>query len=278
MTKKGQKMSESFFSVALLIVVAYLGYTAFLFATQNRLIYFPVNQIEATPKNIGLYYKDVSLKTADNVTLHGWYVPAEDSKGTILFFHGNAGNISHRLDSIAIFYRLGFSVFIFDYRGYGKSDGTPSEKGIYLDAEAAWKYLTQQEQSEKIVLFGRSLGGAVAAWLAERYSPAGCILESVFTSAPDLAAELLPLFPARLLCRSKYDALGAIQKLKCPVLIVHSPNDDIIPFAHGQRLYEAANEPKSFLKISGDHNTGFITSGKAYTDGLFAFLSQLNGY
>lgn len=273
-------MSESFFSVALLIVFAYLGYSAFLFATQNRLIYFPIEKIEATPENIGLSYKDASFKAGDGITLHGWLVPAENSKGTILFFHGNAGNISHRLDSIAIFNRLGFSTFIFDYRGYGKSEGKPSEKGIYLDAEAAWNYLTQEKQlqPDKIILFGRSLGGNVAAWLAERYTPAGCILESVFTSAPDLAAELFPLFPARLLCRFKYDALAAIQKLKCPVLIVHSHNDDIIPFAHGQRLYEAAKEPKSFLKIRGDHNTGFITSRKIYTDGLAAFLNQFNGH
>lgn len=272
-------MSESFFSVTVLIVVVYLGYTAFLFATQDRLIYYPTRQIKGTPEAIGLPYEDVSFKTTDGITLHGWLIPAENSKGTILFFHGNAGNISHRLDSIAIFNRLGLSTFIFDYRGYGKSDGKPSEKGFYLDAEAAWNYLIQQEKvgSEKIILFGRSLGGNVAAWLAARQTPAGCILESVFTSAPDLAAELFPLFPARLLCRSQYDALGAIQKIRSPVLIVHSPDDDIIPFSHGQRLYKAANEPKSFLTINGDHNTGFIISGKIYTDGLAAFLGGLIG-
>lgn len=271
-------MLESLLTISLVILVVYIGYSAFLYAFQPRMVFYPFSDITATPKQIGLDYESVSFGAEDGIKLTGWYIPADVSRGTVLFFHGNAGNISHRLDSIAIFHKLGLSVFIFDYRGYGQSEGQPSEEGMYRDAEAAWEYLVQKKEHapEQIILFGRSLGAAVAAWLAERRSPKACILESVFTSAPDMAAEMFPLFPARLLCRYEFNTKAAVKNITSPLLIVHSPQDDIIPFSHGKKVFEAAREPKAFLEISGDHNTGFLASGSLYTDGLAAFLAELS--
>jgi hypothetical protein len=194
----------------------------------------------------------------------------------VLFFHGNAGNISHRLDSLSVFHRLGFNTLIFDYRGYGQSEGSPSEDGIYRDAEAALTYLREDRgiPLKTIVYFGRSLGGSVAAWLAARTSPGALIVESSFTSAPDMAAQLYPLLPARMLTRLRYNTLEYLTRVTCPVLIIHSAEDEIIPFQHGQRLFAAAPEPKRFLEIHGDHNMGFLNSGPRYEQGLQEFLLQ----
>jgi fermentation-respiration switch protein FrsA (DUF1100 family) len=270
-------MGESLLSLALLAALVYIGFSLLIYVWQPRLLYFPFSQIEATPAGVGLEFQDVSLVTQDNIKLAAWFVPAEEARGVILFCHGNGGNISHRLDSLLIFYRLGYSVLLFDYRGYGQSEGSPSEQGTYRDGEAAWQYLIQQKgfAAHEIVLFGRSLGGAVAAHLAGRHGPGGLILESVFTSVPDMAAELYPLLPTRLLSRYHYDTRQALAGVNSPLLVVHSPNDEIIPFEHGRQLYQAANPPKSFLEISGDHNSGFITSGNKYRQGLADFLSGI---
>ncbi|MCP4378036.1 MAG: alpha/beta hydrolase, partial [bacterium] len=161
------------------------------------------------------------------------------------------------------------------YRGYGQSEGSPSEQGTYRDAEAAWTYLTRKRKidASKIVLFGRSLGGAVAAWLAVEKHSAGVILESTFTSVPDRGAELYKYLPVRFLARINYNTLGRIDKLRCPLLVIHSPDDEIIPYHHGQQLFESAKEPKRFLEISGGHNGGHITSGTLYTNALAEFLT-----
>jgi uncharacterized protein len=180
---------------------------------------------------------------------------------------------------LRIFHDLGLSVLIFDYRGYGRSEGRPSEQGTYLDAEAAWVHLTVDREINpgNIVLFGRSLGGAVAARQAAVDTPAALILESVFTSVPDLAARYYRFIPVRLLSRFRYDTLAAVRKVSCPVLVIHSPNDEIIPYENGRRLYEAAGEPKSFLALRGSHNEGFLASGSQYVNGLEAFISSLPG-
>ncbi len=207
--------------------------------------------------------------------LSGWFVPAERSRGVILFCHGNAGNISHRLESVQVFHRLGLSTFVFDYRGYGQSEGKPTEQGTYLDAEAAWRHLVQKQQVDptEIIIFGRSLGGAIAAWLARDHPPKALIIESTFTSVRDIGAELYPYLPVRLLSRFDYNAMDYLRQVNCPVLIVHSRDDEIIPFSHGRRLLETANEPKEILEITGTHNEGFMTSAKRYEDGLDSFIS-----
>ena len=203
----------------------YVLLCAYLYLMQSRLLYYPnvpSRELQGSPEDIGLEYETVTLATRDSVFLHGWYVPADRQKGVLLFFHGNAGNISHRLDSLRIFHELGLSTLIIDYRGYGESQGRISEEGTYLDAEAAWDFLIYDKKvkASNIIVFGRSLGGAVAAHLAARNSPGGLILESVFTSVPDMAAKLYPMFPVRLLSRLQYNTGKALANVDCAVLIV----------------------------------------------------------
>jgi fermentation-respiration switch protein FrsA (DUF1100 family) len=264
-----------------LIYVA-LGVALYLF--QGSMVFLanlPGRALEATPADIGLKYEDVRFDTADGERLHGWYVPAVNARGVLLFFHGNAGNISHRLESIMIFNRLGLDVLIVDYRGYGRSTGKPTESGTYRDAQAAWNYLLGERQASpgQIVIFGRSLGGAVGAWLAAglpaEQTPAAVIIESTFTSGADMARRLYPVYPARLLTRLKYPVVDYAARLKCPALVVHSRNDEIIPFAMGRALYAAAPQPKEFIELRGDHNAGFWISRESYAAGLDAFLGKV---
>ncbi len=258
------------------ITVAYAIFVGFFFIFQSRHIYFPERTLSADPRSIGLQFESVSFETADGVKLFGWFIPSQGAKGVLLFFHGNAGNISHRLGSIQIFHQLGLDVFIFDYRGYGQSEGKPTEQGTYMDAEAAWRYLVEERHvsPNEIIVFGRSLGAALAAWLAQSHTPGVLILESAFASLPDIAARLYPYLPIRLLLRFEYNTAEYLSRVNCPVLIVHSRDDEIISFSHGRQLFEMANEPKELLEITGTHNEGFITSGKHYEEGLNAFILE----
>jgi fermentation-respiration switch protein FrsA (DUF1100 family) len=271
----GAKVWRMLWSILLIVVAGYVCLAIFLMAFQSHYVYFPERGIVATPDAIGLPYETVDFEAADGVRLSGWFIPAENPRGTLLFFHGNAGNISHRLESIEVFNRLHLNTLIFDYRGFGQSGGKITEQGTYLDAEAAWRYLTEERDIDaaEIVVFGRSLGGTIAAWLAQHHPPKALILESTFTSIPDIGADVYPYLPVRLMSRYSYDAAGYLRRANCPVLIIHSRNDEIIPFRHGQRLFEAANEPKEFLEIGGSHNEGFITSAKRYQEGLDSFIS-----
>ena len=264
----------------MMLALAYGALVLLLYLFQPRLVFLPGvpgRDLTASPQHIGLEYREVEFETEDGETLHGWWLPHAAPRATLLFQHGNAGNISHRLDSIQIFHDLGLNVFIYDYRGYGRSTGSPSEEGVYRDARAAWDWLVDEagEAPGSIVLFGRSLGGAVASQLATEVDAAGLIVESTFTSVPDIGAELYWWLPVRLLARLEFDAAGAIKKATMPVLVVHSPDDEIIPFEHGQRLVEAAGERGTLLEIRGDHNTGFLASGDLYRDGLDDFLSDI---
>lgn len=247
-----------------------------LFFLQAHLIYFPEARIIATPAERGLPYESVDFKTEDGVDLNGWYI-AGGSDRVLLFCHGNAGNISHRLESLVIFHQLGLNIFIFDYRGYGQSQGRTTEKGTYRDAQAAWDYLTVQRgfPANKIIIFGRSLGGPIAASLAAREQPAALILESTFTSLPDLGARLYPLFPVRLLSRFQYRTAAYVRRVTSPLLVVHSPSDDLVPYDLGVKVYRAASAPKEFLEIRGDHNSGFLLTGQTYVTGLRSFIDNL---
>lgn len=258
------------------IAVLYAIIVIIMYIMQPSMVYFPSRTLETTPRQIGLDFEEVSLVTGDEVRIHGWFIPADSARGTILFCHGNAGNISHRLESIQQFHRLGLSVFIFDYHGYGQSEGKPGETATYLDAESAWRYLTGtlKLDPQSIIVFGRSLGGAVATWLAARHHPKALIIESSFTSLPDIAAHYYPYLPVRLLSRFQYNSKENLRNVNSPVLIIHSPDDDIIPFRHGRKLYELANEPKQFLRINGTHNDGHLVSESAYIEGLETFLAR----
>ncbi len=260
-----------------ILALLYLLVCLLAFLFQGKLVYFPERNLAVTPEEVGLSYQDVEFQTRDGVRLHGWLVPAPREMAVLLFCHGNAGNISGRLESVRLFHALGLTVFIFDYRGYGRSAGHPNEAGTYADTHAAWEYLTEHERVApgRIVLFGRSLGGAVAIELATHVRPRGLIVEATFSSAVELGARAYPWLPVRQLGRIRYDSLARIGAIRCPKLFIHSLNDEVVPYTLGLKLFQRACEPKNFLKIRGNHNDGFLTSGRAYTDGLQSFLASL---
>jgi len=247
-----------------------------LLSCPSSFLFYPNRNIATTPDRSGFIYEDVNFDTEDNVRLNGWWVPAGYAGYTVLFSHGNAGNISHRMDSIKIFHELMLNVFIYDYRGYGMSGGTPSEKGTYLDVEAAWNYLVKARGIDpgRIILFGRSLGGAIACYAAVKFFPAMVILESTFTSAAQVANHHFPFLPGRLLLPDTYNTLERIQYLHSPLLVVHSRGDEVVPFEHGQRLFRVAAVEKYFLEITGGHNSGFMESLKTYREGIREFISR----
>ena len=256
--------------------IAYAAILLFVFLYQPRLVYFPQfeRELTSTPRTAGLDYEDVILHSADNVRLHGWWVPARQARGAVLMMHGNAGNISHRIGYVTMFNRLGYSVLLFDYRGYGKSEGHPDEAGTYRDAEAAWQHLTaaRKVRARDIVMVGESLGGGVATWLALRYPPRALVLASTFTSVPDLGAQIYPWLPVRLLARVRYENLARIGQIDAPVMIAHSRDDEIISFSHGEALFAAAREPRQMLVLAGGHNEGFIFAREAWIAAVAVFL------
>ena len=266
--------------IVLFVAIVYIGFATFLFFFQAKLLFFPDTVIVYTPSSIGLIYDRISLITKDNVNISAWYVPVssgDTERGTILFCHGNAGNISHRLGLIKIFHDLGMNILIFDYRGYGESDGKPSEKGMYRDVEAAWDFLitTKQIPENKIIIVGRSLGGAIGAYIAQNRDPQGLILDSTFVSVNDLGAELYRFIPVRIMSRFSFNTVKYLRNVTAPVLVIHSRNDDVVPFHQGQKVFESAQGNKSFLEITGLHNDGYLTSAQRYAEGLESFISQI---
>jgi len=263
----------------LVIAGAYVLLVAFVYITQASMLYLPNvpgRDLDATPELIGLAFEDVTLETSDGISVHGWFVPGESPR-TLVYFHGNAGNISHRLYSIKEFHDLGLSVFIIDYRGYGQSSGKPTEHGLYRDAAAAWHYLTGDRgiAAGDIIVFGRSLGGSVAAWLAAEEQPGALIVDSAFTSVADIGQDAYPWLPVRWLTRFRHATRDDVTRSTSPILVVHSRDDEIIPFHHGESIYGAANEPKAFLELRGGHNDAHTTSETIYRDGIQAFLNSL---
>lgn len=268
--------------ILLALFLAYIALLVVAYFLQSRLVHLPHipgRALIGSPADIRIPYEVVEVTTEDGVRLHGWWVPAEQPRGTLLFFHGNAGNISHRLETISIFHSLGLNIFIFDYRGYGQSTGRPTEKGLYRDGEAAYRYLVEERgiAPGEIVFFGRSLGGAVAARTATVYPARGLILESTFTSVPDLGAELYRFLPVRLLARLRYDTRAHLAQTDIPVLIIHSEEDEIIPYHHAEALAATAGPRGRLVTIQGDHNTGFLQAGRSYRQALDAFLDEVLG-
>ncbi len=244
---------------------------------ENKALYYPIHQIQATPQRVGLPYEDISIATQDGIHLNGWLVKNPNAKYTLIFLHGNAGNISHRLDKIATFYKAGLNVFIMDYRGYGKSAGKPSEQGLYLDALAVYDYLSQRTDvdSNTLIVYGESLGGAGAIDLATKRKIAGLIVDSSFTSVPEMAKAKSVWIPGFLIS-TKMDSLSKIKTVNAPKLFIHSPNDEIIPYYMSERLFNAAPAPKGFLKIKGSHNEGFFVSKELFVQGIVRFLNELD--
>lgn len=262
----------------LIIAACYGLLVAVVYLMQGRMLYLasvPGRELTATPADVDLRYEEITIETADGIQLHGWYIPGESNQ-VVLFFHGNAGNISHRLYSIRQFYGLGLSVFIVDYRGYGQSGGKTTEKGIYRDADAAWRYLTEERgvPANNIVIFGRSMGASAAAKLATRQQPLALIVESSFTSIPDIAQEIYPWLPARWLSYLQHATRDYVEHVRSPVLIVHSRDDEIVPFHHGEAIFAAAREPKSLLVLRGGHNDAYVRDDVNYINGLRSFLGN----
>ncbi|MGH7930976.1 MAG: alpha/beta hydrolase [Candidatus Binatia bacterium] len=235
---------------------------------EERLIFHPDNVIHQTPGNVGLIFDDVHFTARDGVRLNGWYIPHTGAQRTLLWFHGNAGNISHRVQNIKLLHdNLRINVFIFDYRGYGRSEGKISETGTYLDGSAAIDYLRGQYQVPpgQMVLFGRSLGAAVAAEMATQVESLILILESPFVSVPEMARTIFPLLPLRSLLSTQYNTLEKVQHVKSPLLILHGDQDEVVPYSQGRKVFEAANEPKRFYTIPGaSHNDTYLAGGDPY--------------
>lgn len=279
--------------VGLLAVAAILAlpgsvYMNLLEALERQFIFFPMPRVERTPADLGIPFEDGYFTTEDGYMLNGWFIPApvDGSAGdlgnsdiTLLWFHGNAGNMGHRVDDLALFHHLlGVNIFIFDYRGYGDSQGKPSERGVYQDSRAALAYLMGREDvnPDRIVYYGRSLGAAVAVELALRHPPDGMVLFSPFTSLADMGAALYTFSPVRLLAGNRLDSLARISQYHGPLLIIHGEADEIIPIEQGRALYKAAAGPKSFYQVSGAyHNDPLGDAGAYLWAALGRFLSSL---
>lgn len=238
-------------------------------------VFQPDGIVRKTPMHLGYAYEDVTFTASDGVRLTGWWIPAEGARATVLFFHGNGGNVSHCLDVAETCTMLGLNVFLFDYRGYGLSSGRPSEQGLYLDAEAAYTYLVDQRRLEgdMIVLWGRSLGGALACRLASERACAAVVLESSFVSVPRVARDHHAWLPCSLFEDCRFDTLDFLKKVRSPVLVIHSPEDEIVPFDHGRILFSSASGLKEFVVIHGPHNSGVFLSRQAYIQGLERFFA-----
>jgi uncharacterized protein len=252
----------------------------------DRLIFFPTREHDGgTPASIGAGYEDVSLETSDGISIHAWFVPAsEEAEGgssadrhrlVVLFFHGNAGNVSHRLDKLAALHGLGVAVLLVDYRGYGSSAGTPDEPGLYRDADAAYDWVVARGFArDAIVLYGESLGGTVATELAARRDVAGLILESTPSSIVGVARHHYPFVPVGMLLSARFDAVSRIAKVAAPILILHSPDDEIVPFAMAEEMRSAARSPTQLVRLRGGHNDGFLIAGQIYEQALREFLAE----
>ena len=256
-------------SLIIAAVSALIIWTIVLMIFEEKFIYFPqkypqgaYDQARSIPN-----LRDCWIKTEDGVTIHAWFAPAEKAKATLVVSHGNAGNISHRSLLLRSLQRHGFNVLMYDYRGYGRSEGTPTEDGIYKDGLAAYDYAVSlpEVKPKQVFLWGTSLGGAVAIDVATHRRVAGLILESTFTSAKDVARVVYPFLPVHLFMHTKLNSIDKIQTLTIPILLIHGAHDSIIPISLGRKLFNAANEPKNFYEIpNADHNDTFFMGGDDY--------------
>jgi fermentation-respiration switch protein FrsA (DUF1100 family) len=273
-----------------------LAYAAAIFVTmilimalfERSLIFFPTRypdglwDTEAAARGSGCTIEDHFFTAADGTNLHGWMCTKIDAPGdapVLLFFHGNAGNLSHRADLLIEFAtRTPAGVFVVGYRGYGRSEGRPSENGLYLDARAAWKHLTETLgiPTDRIIIFGKSLGGGVAVDLALNVPAAGLIVESSFTSIPDMAGAHYPFVP-KFLIRTQMNSVIKVPHITMPKLFIHSKQDRVAPYRLGRELFEAASQPKRFHEVVGaGHNETSLVGGDSYFSALSAFVGELS--
>jgi len=248
-------------------------------AIENRMIFQPTAFIERTPADVGLKFEDVVFTARDGVRLHGWFVPHRNADFTLVWFHGNAGNIGHRIENIKLLHELvRINVFIFDYRGYGRSEGQPSEEGTYLDGSAALEVIGDKlgdEKRKKIILFGRSLGAAIATEMAIRFDSQALILESPFVSIAEMARTIVPFLPIGPFLKTQYNVAERIKKIRVPLLVLHGDRDEIVPIEQGKKVFDAAPQPKTFIAIAGAaHNDTYTVGGADYFRQLKEFVDQ----
>jgi len=255
--------------IILIICIIYIR------SVENSVTFAPSRRIMETPKDIGLSYEDVYFNSASHLKLNGWFIPSSGAQNTLLFFHGNAGNIGDRLEKIEIFHHIGLNIFIFDYRGYGNSQGKPSERGMYEDGLAAYDYLIARNDvnAQNIIGYGASLGGSAAVNLASQRQLKALIVDSSFPSAADMAKYLFPVIPS-FVFKTKLDSTSKITNLTMPKLFIHSQDDETVPFKLGKKLYELAPQPKEFLQMRGGHNDSHAIDQPSFIDGISQFIAK----
>jgi fermentation-respiration switch protein FrsA (DUF1100 family) len=277
----GEPVGKGVMWFVVTLVVAYLVVLALFRLFENRLIYFPnyPGRLSGDWRPKGLVVQDVWLRTADDVKLHAWWIAADGAEFTFLAFHGNAANIANRADIYRFLRDLPANVLAVEYRGYGRSEGAPSEAGLYRDAEAAYNYLVGERgiPPNRIIAFGLSLGTAVAADLASKHAVGGVVLVAPFPSAKAVARYVYPFLPGLgLVVRSKFDTAGKLARIHVPILVVHCTLDPTIPFALGEEAYRLAGEPKFFLRVEGEcHEDATLSAPGECRARLAAFLNQL---
>lgn len=246
---------------------------------QRRFLYFPAREMVSGPEDYGFAREDVRMTAEDGVRVHAWWLAAPGADTTVLFLHGNAGNVSYWVDAVTVYRDLGWNTLLLDYRGYGLSEGSPSEQGTYFDADAAWQHLVKERAIDpsRVVVIGRSLGGGVATWLARRHRPAALVLEATFTSVANVVAEMLPIPGVRSFVRLGYPSIERIGDIDAPLLVVHGRRDEVVPFSHGCTLFEAARSPKRFVELAGGHNDAFGVEVDAYSAALREFVAEHAG-
>lgn len=259
---------KSFMSFILIFAGGFILLLFLMFLFQDRLLFMPSSVMVQTPDSFGITFEDFWAETDDNIRIHGWYFPAENSDQVIVLSHGNAGNISNRISIAEELQETGAAVLMYDYRGYGKSEGSPTEKGLYRDIEAVINVLRfdKEYNEENIYLYGRSLGGAVAAYAATKFNVGGLVLDSAFINLRSMVRDVYPFVPT-FLAKYKFSTDQYLKELKnTPVIIMHSPNDEIVGFHNGKYLFDVANEPKQFVELRGGHNNNFFESSERITE------------
>lgn len=256
-----------FFCLLIFLIIKY---------QEQKGIYFPVREIKFYPSSVNLEFKNFDFYTADKLIINAWYIPCDQAKYTLLFCHGNAGNIMDRLDKIKLLHQIGLNILIFDYRGYGKSQGNPSEKGLYLDAQAAYEYLvnTLKVNPQEIILYGESLGSAIAIDLASSKPVAGMIIEGGFSSGRDMARKIYPFIPS-FFVSNIYDSLAKVKAIQAPALFIHGSQDQVVPLKLARKLFQAANNPKEFLELPGDHDATFFNSWQKVKASILALMRKI---
>jgi len=256
-----------FLRLFVILLLGISGTVVYMVSFENDYLYFPERELTQTPDDAGLAFRNVSFKSEDGVTLHGWYMPHAHARFTLLHLHGNGGNMSNRIHQYRLWHALGLAVFAFDYRGYGMSEGSPNEAGLNADAKAAWALLIKERglAPGEIIIAGRSLGCAVAARLAAEVSPVGLALEAPFTNIPDMSEAYYPWLPLRWFVKSRLDTEAAVRESEAPLLLISAESDEIIPDGMADRVFAAHPGPKQRGVLPGGHNDFDIVSKHPYS-------------